>query len=107
DHSMIFVFIAGTYTPVLGPALDAHHGDRDPVGALGGAVLGVAMSLITPDAPAWVAAPLDVALGWVATFVLPELAHIGGLTALAQLLASGALSGRRGLLRNAMAKPLA
>jgi hemolysin III len=73
----------------------------------GGAVLGVAMSLITPDAPAWVAAPLDVALGWVATFVLPELAHIGGLTALAQLLASGALSGRRGLLRNAMAKPLA
>jgi hemolysin III len=57
----------------------------------GGAILGVAMNLITPDAPRWLAAPLYVALGWVAIFVLPDIARKGGLTALVLLLSGGVL----------------
>jgi hemolysin III len=91
DHSMIFVFIAGTYTPFS--ALLLPHTTAIVILSVvwGGAVLGVGMSLITPDAPRWVAAPLYVALGWVALFVLPDIARHGGLTALALLLAGGVL----------------
>ena len=49
------------------------------------------MNLITLDAPRWIAAPLYLALGWVAIFVLPEIARHGGLTALALLLTGGML----------------
>src|SRR5436190_3531174 len=66
DHSMIFVFIAGTYTPFCVLLL---HGRVGAV-VLGvvwtGAVLGVGLNLIVPNAPRWLSAPLYVALGWVA-----------------------------------------
>jgi hemolysin III len=91
DHSMIFVFIAGTYTPFS--ALLLPHTTAIVILSVvwGGAILGVAMCLITPDVPRWVAAPLYLALGWVAIFVLPDIARHGGLTALALLLAGGVL----------------
>lgn len=56
-----------------------------------GASLGVAMKLITPNAPRWLSAPVYVVLGWVAIFVLPEIARGGGLVALLLLLAGGML----------------
>ena len=91
DHSMIFVFIAGTYTPFS--VLLLPHTTAIVILSLvwGGAILGVAMNLITPDAPRWLAAPLYVALGWVAVFVLPDIARKGGLTALVLLLSGGVL----------------
>jgi hemolysin III len=91
DHSMIFIFIAGTYTPFC--VLLLPHTTAIVILSVvwGGAVLGLAMNLITPDAPPWIAAPLYVALGWAAIFVLPQLARDGGMTALALLLAGGVL----------------
>jgi hemolysin III len=91
DHSMIFVFIAGTYTPFS--VLLLPHTTAIVILSVvwGGAVLGVAMNLITPDAPRWLAAPLYIALGWVAIFVLPDIARNGGVTALGLLLAGGVL----------------
>ena len=90
DHSMIFVFIAGTYTPFCVLLL---HGRVGAV-VLGvvwtGAVLGVGLNLIVPNAPRWLSAPLYVALGWVAIPVLPQLASHGGPAALVLLLAGGA-----------------
>jgi hemolysin III len=91
DHSMIFVFIAGTYTPFCILLLP----DTKAVVILsivwGGAVLGVAMKLITPNAPRWASAPLYLALGWVAVAVLPDILHRGGIAALALLLTGGLL----------------
>jgi hemolysin III len=91
DHSMIFVFIAGTYTPFS--VLLLSHTTAIVILSIvwGGAILGVSMKLITPNAPRWLSAPVYVALGWVAIFVLPEIARGGGMAALVLLRAGGML----------------
>src|SRR5215475_11677396 len=78
DHSMIFLFIAGTYTPFS--VLLLPHTTAIVILSIvwGGAILGVGMKLITPNAHRWLSAPVYVALGWVAIFVLPEIARGGG-----------------------------
>jgi len=91
DHSMIFVFIAGTYTPFS--VLLLPHTTAIVILSIvwGGAILGVGTKLIAPNAPRWLSAPVYVALGWVAIFVLPEIARGGGPAALGLLLAGGML----------------
>jgi hemolysin III len=90
DHSMIFIFIAGTYTPF---AMLLLSGTKQVVIlsiVWAGAALGLAMKMITPNAPRWASTPLYLALGWVAVAVLPDIAHGGGVTALVLLMAGGA-----------------
>jgi hemolysin III len=91
DHSMIYVFIAGTYSPVS--ALSLTGTTRVVVLAVvwAGAVGGVALQLAWPGAPRWAGVPVYLALGWVAVFVLPDLLAHAGATALALLIVGGAL----------------
>ncbi|MET8835743.1 hemolysin III family protein [Micromonospora sp. NPDC004540] len=91
DHSMIFVFIAGTYTPFCTLLLDTRHATIMLGLVWGGALAGVAVKLIWPHAPRWVSAPLYLALGWVAVAMLPEILHAGGVTALVLLSVGGAI----------------
>ncbi|MEU0155788.1 PAQR family membrane homeostasis protein TrhA [Micromonospora fulviviridis] len=91
DHSMIFLFIAGTYTPFCALLLDARHATIMLSLVWGGALAGVAVKLIWPHAPRWVSAPLYLALGWVAVAMLPEILHAGGVTALVLLSVGGAI----------------
>jgi hemolysin III len=91
DHSMIFLFIAGTYTPVAALALDAATARWVLAVVWGGALLGVGLKTVWPHAPAWLAVPVYVALGWVAVFVFPQLLVNGGVTAFVLLIAGGAL----------------
>ncbi|MFG3580998.1 PAQR family membrane homeostasis protein TrhA [Micromonospora chersina] len=91
DHSMIFVFIAGTYTPFCALLLDPRHATIMLSLVWGGALAGVAVKLIWPHAPRWVSAPLYLALGWVAVAMLPEILHAGGVTALVLLSVGGAI----------------
>ena len=89
---MIFIFIAGTYTPFCVLLLDRPHGDVMLAVVWGGrAARAWRMKLVWPHAPRWVSAPLYLALGWVAVAVLPDILHAGGVTALVLLLAGGAL----------------
>lgn len=89
DHSMIFVFIAGTYTPFA--VLTLHGAQSVVVLAVvwTGAVLGVIMKNAWPEAPRWLSVPLYIALGWVAVFVLPEILHNAGVAALVLLSIGG------------------
>lgn len=91
DHSMIFVFIAGTYTPFTLLAMDRVTGYVVLGVVWGGAIAGVTMKLLWPQAPRWLSVPIYIALGWVAVFVLPQLLHHAGVTALVLLLVGGAL----------------
>ncbi len=89
DHSMIFVFIAGTYTPIA--ALTLPHTTAVAVLTVVwvGAAFGVALKSAWPAAPRWLSVPCYVALGWVAAFVFPDLLHNGGVAAFALLAAGG------------------
>jgi hemolysin III len=91
DHSMIFVFIAGTYTPFSVLLLSRTTAIVILSVVWGGAILGVGMKLITPNAPRWLSAPIYLALGWVAVFVLPEIARSGGMAALVLIVIGGLL----------------
>ncbi len=91
DHSMIFLFIAGTYTPVSALALAPGTARWVLTVVWGGALLGVLLKTVWPHAPSWLAVPVYMALGWVAVFVLPELLTNGGVAVFVLLLAGGAL----------------
>lgn len=89
DHSMIFLLIAGTYTPFAVLLLSPGLATVILAVVWGGAVVGVALTLVWPHAPRWLTAPVYLALGWVAVPVLPDLLAAGGATALLLLLAGG------------------
>ncbi|WP_264081630.1 PAQR family membrane homeostasis protein TrhA [Gandjariella thermophila] len=91
DHSMIFVFIAGTYTPFATLAMPPSTGTVVLAVVWGGAAAGMILKLVWPRAPRWLGVPIYVALGWVAAFVLPDLLHHAGVAALVLLLVGGAL----------------
>jgi hemolysin III len=90
DHSMIFILIAGTYTPFCVLLLPPAKATVILAIVWGGALAGVAMKLAWPHGPRWVSAPLYLALGWVAVVVLPDILHTGGVTALVLLIVGGA-----------------
>lgn len=64
DHSMIFLFIAGSYTPFALLGLPAESGRTLLVVVWVGALAGVALKLLWPTAPRWVGVPLYLLLGW-------------------------------------------
>lgn len=91
DHSMIFVLIAGTYTPF---ALLVLHGALAQVvlGLVwGGALAGVVLKFVWLDAPKWVVAGVYLALGWVGVATVPQLLSRAGPGALALIFAGGIL----------------
>jgi hemolysin III len=91
DHSMIFLLIAGTYTPFAVLVLS------EPLGAVVltviwvGAAGGIALSLLWPDAPKRVSAAVYIALGWVAIVALPQLVDNLGVLGVALVIAGGLL----------------
>ena len=91
DHSMIFLFIAGTYTPVAALALDAGTARTVLTVVWIGALAGVVLKTVWPHAPAWVGVPIYIALGWVAVFVIPPMLVGGGVAALVLVLTGGLL----------------
>ena len=91
DHSMIFLFIAGTYTPVAVLAMDPDTARRVLIVVWIGALAGVVLKTTWPHAPAWVGVPVYLALGWVAVFTIPAMLAGGGVAALVLILTGGAL----------------
>ena len=86
DNSMIFVLIAGTYTPFAVLVLHGSLALAILVVVWAGALAGIAFNLVWTNAPKWLHALLYVALGWVAVAASPQLASdigIGGLTLVA------------------------
>jgi hemolysin III len=89
DHSMIFIFIAGTYTPFATLLLPTGLATVILAIVWVGAALGTALKLAWPHGPRWLGAPLYVALGWVAVAVLPDILRQGGVACLVLLCAGG------------------
>ncbi len=90
DHMMIYVLIAGTYTPFGMLVLEGTLAVVVLCIVWGGALAGVVMKLVWIDAPKWLVAVAYVALGWVAIATMPQLGSRLGLGALVLLIGGGA-----------------
>jgi hemolysin III len=104
DHSMIFIFIAGTYTPFSVLLLPKPTATTILAIVWGGALAGVAVKVVFTHAPRWIGASLYVALGWVAAIVLPDFLRAGGVTVLV-LLAAGGVAYTAGAVLYAVRRP--
>lgn len=78
DHSMIYVFMAGSATPIALLVVGGTLGTVLLCVAWGGALLGVALNLAWIDAPRALKAGGYVALGWVGILALPKIASVLG-----------------------------
>ena len=79
DHAMIFVLIAGTYTPFALLAFDDGVGRALLISVWTGAAGGVALKLLWIDAPKWLGVLVYVGLGWLAVWTFPALAEALGV----------------------------
>ena len=91
DHSMIFVLIAGSYTPFAILRLHGALATAILITVWAGALLGIAFNLCWSGAPTWLQAGLYVCLGWVAVVALPQLSAVLGVDGLALLGLGGIL----------------
>jgi hemolysin III len=101
---MIFMLIAGTYTPF---ALLALHGELAPailVTVWTGALAGAIFNLLWSNAPRWLLAVVYISLGWVAVAAVPQLAAAIGVAGLA-LLGLGGLLYTAGAVIYAVKRP--
>lgn len=75
DHMMIFILIAGSYTPVCLLAL------QNPTGSIlltviwGIALLGMSFKFFWVYCPRWISSVLYIAMGWACIFAFPQLFH--------------------------------
>ncbi len=91
DHSMIFVFIAGTYTPFAELDMPPSNGHLVLAIVWGGALAGIVLTLFWPDAPRWLGVALYLLLGWVAVSYSGTILHNAGVAAAVLLAVGGAL----------------
>jgi hemolysin III len=91
DHSMIFMLIAGTYTPFALLVLDGTLATVILALVWGGAAAGILLKLVWIDAPKPLIAAVYVILGWVAVAAFPDLIDEIGIGGVAMVAAGGVL----------------
>ena len=91
DHAMIFVLIAGTYTPFALLVLEGPVATVVLVVVWVGALVGIVLKLAWIDSPTWLTALACVVLGWVGLATAPEIASAAGAGAVALIFGGGLL----------------
>lgn len=89
DHSMIFVLIAGSYTPIL--AFVAQGRERVIMLTVIWAVAlsGVLFKVFWINAPRWLYTGIYLGMGWISVFILGKIYAAVGLGGILLLLAGG------------------
>ena len=90
DHSMIFLLIAGTYTPFCLLLLEGRTRLVFLSIVWGGAVGGIVLRNTVRRPARWLFVALYLALGWVALGIMPDVLRAGGVVVLVLLLVGGA-----------------
>jgi hemolysin III len=75
DHSMIFVLIAGTYTPLCLLALSGVWSVVMLATVWAGAITGIVLKQVNVDGLRRVSGFLYISLGWVSIVTMPQLFH--------------------------------
>jgi len=77
DHSMIYVLIAGSYTPFSMVLLPQPQGTRFCLALWGVAIAGVLLKLLWINAPRVLSTAVYLIMGWAILFVAKDFASIG------------------------------
>jgi hemolysin III len=89
DHSMIFLLIAGTYTPIAFNVLEGSM-RWATLGIVWGAALGgILQKTLFPSVRNWLGITLSMLMGWFAVIPLPRLIGLLGAPAVGLLLLGG------------------
>lgn len=91
DHSMIFVFIAASYTPFALLAFEGTIRWIVLVAAWVGAALGLVAELLWVGSPRWLGGAACVAIGWVGILAAPQLFTRVGIAGAVLVLVGGVL----------------
>ena len=91
DHSMIFILIAGTYTPFCLLVLNNAWGISLLSVVWGIAAAGIALKIAWPRAPKWLGIAFYLTIGWLALVATPQLLSWFTAGPLALLLLGGVL----------------
>ena len=105
DHSAIFVFIAGTTTPLALLALDPVQGRTLLIIIWAVAVLGIFQSIFWMKAPKWITAIFYVSMGWISFPYARELKEVLGTTDIS-LIATGGILYTIGAVGYALRRPI-
>jgi hemolysin III len=91
DHTMIFVFIAGTYTPFALLVMDGTLAEVVLIVVWASAAAGVILNLFWINAPKWFSSAIYLSTGWVAIITIPQLWEKIGPVGVGMLALGGAL----------------
>jgi hemolysin III len=91
DHSMIFVLIAGTYTPLCLLALSGVWSVVMLATVWAGAITGIVLKQVNIDGLRRVSGFLYIALGWISIITLPQLFHTMSVAAFTLVVVGGLL----------------
>ena len=91
DHSMIFVLIAGTYTPICLLVLNTAWWISILSVVWGIAGAGIILKVAWPRAPKWLSVAFYLTIGWLALVATPQLGSLFTAGPLALLLLGGLL----------------
>ncbi|MGN0467060.1 MAG: hemolysin III family protein [Lachnospiraceae bacterium] len=91
DHAMIFVLIAGSYTPICRIVLTGKTGTILLAFVWGLSILGILFKIFWITCPKYLSSILYIALGWACIFAFVPLIHSLSAPAFALLLIGGIL----------------
>lgn len=91
DHSMIYVLIAGTYTPVAALVLDSPWRWIVLGMVWGITIAGVVQKGLFPKVPGWISVMMSTILGWIGVFFFWPMIHRLGWLPVGFVLAGGVL----------------
>ena len=72
DHTMIFVLIAGSYTPFSVLVLHGTLGVVILIAVWSAALAGGVFKLVWIDAPGWLGTATYILVGWIAVIAMPD-----------------------------------
>ena len=90
DHMMIFVLIAGTYTPICVCAMK-EQGIRLLITVWSLASAGMLFKLFWVTCPKWISSVIYITMGWVVVFAMPKLIPAVNTATLVWLYAGGVI----------------
>lgn len=89
DHMMIFILIAGSYTPVAMVAIGGREGLIMMLTVWGIALAGIIFKACWVTCPKWVSSIIYTAMGWVCLFFMKDILNAISFEAFLFLLAGG------------------